>query len=223
MIYPVVVDLAAQGIAIAVACRVLGVSTSGFYDWKDRPPSPRSVADEALGELIADIQHMSRGSYGSPRVHAELRLAAGVRCGRKRVERLMRAAGLEGVYRRRRRGCTIRDPHARPSADLVQRRFTADGPDRLWVTDIERHEAFCNRRWWEATAAGLSQQAGEAEGSSAPGMRGLGGSGPDNDEAGQYCQMARARLARRRGIREEPAAERSSREPPARTWRIWAG
>ncbi|MBM0229167.1 IS3 family transposase [Micromonospora sicca] len=138
MIYPVVADLAAGGIAVAVACRVLGVSTSGYYDWRSRPVSPREAADQALGELIRDIHQMSRGTYGSPRVHAELRLAAGVRCGRKRVERLMRVHGLQGVYRRRRTGCTVRDPQA-SSADLVNRRFVADRPDALWVTDITQH------------------------------------------------------------------------------------
>jgi putative transposase len=139
MIYPVVAELAADRIPIAVACRVLGVSTSGFYGWRDRPASARSVADQALSRTIREIHQMSRGSYGSPRVHAELRLAAGVRCGRKRVERLMRAHGLQGVYRRRGRGCTRRDPAAQPSADRVNRRFVADRPDALWVTDITQH------------------------------------------------------------------------------------
>lgn len=72
-------------------------------------------------------------------MHAELRLAAGVRCSRKRVERLMRHSGLQGVYRRRRTGCTVRHPHASPSADLVNRRFGADRLDELWVTDITQH------------------------------------------------------------------------------------
>ena len=139
MIYPVVADLAAGGIAVAVTCRVLGVSTSGYYDWRGRPVSPREAADQALGQLIREVHQMSRGTYGSPRVHAELRLAAGVRCGRKRVERLMRTHGLQGVYRRRRKGCTMRDPAAQPSADLVNRRFVAERPDALWVTDITQH------------------------------------------------------------------------------------
>jgi putative transposase len=139
MIYPVVAELAADRIPIAVGCRVLGVSTSGFYDWRDRPASARSVADAALGTTIRQIHQMSRGTYGAPRVHAELRLAAGVRCGRKRVERLMRANGLQGVYRRRGRGCTRRDPAATPSADRVNRRFVADRPDALWVTDVTQH------------------------------------------------------------------------------------
>lgn len=131
--------LAANGLPVAVACRLLGVSSSGYYEWRSRPSSPRQVADEALRVTIRQIHHMSRGTYGSPRVHAELRLAAGVRCGRKRVARLMREDELHGVYRRRRKGCTVRDPAASPSADLVNRRFTADAPDRLWLTDITQH------------------------------------------------------------------------------------
>lgn len=142
MIYPVVADLDAQGLPVAVACRLLGVSTSGYYAWRSArsgPPSPRQRADEVLGERIRQIHQSSRGTYGSPRVHAELRLAAGVRCGRKRVARLMRAQGLHGVYRRRKKGCTVRDPAATPAADLVNRRFTADRPDALWLTDITQH------------------------------------------------------------------------------------
>jgi putative transposase len=139
MIYPVVEQLAADGIAVAVTCRVLGVSTSGFYHWRVRPVSVRRQADEALVVRIRAIHQMSRGTYGSPRVHAELRHGAGVRCGRKRVERLMRTAGLQGIYRRRGRGCTRRDPAAQPATDLVQRRLRADRPDALWVTDITQH------------------------------------------------------------------------------------
>ena len=139
MIYPVVARLASEGMPVALCCRLLGVSTSGFYEWRGRPASARVSADEALTQTIRDIHRMSRGTYGAPRVHAELRLAAGVRCGRKRVARLMRADGLEGVYRRRRKGCTVRDPDATPSTDLVNRRFVADRPDALWVTDVTQH------------------------------------------------------------------------------------
>jgi putative transposase len=94
-----------------------------------------------LRHTIREIHQMSRGTYGSPRVHAELRLAAGVRCGRKRVARLMRADGLQGVYRRRRKGCTVRDQAAVPSSDLVNRKFVADRPDALWLTDITQHRS----------------------------------------------------------------------------------
>jgi putative transposase len=86
-----------------------------------------------------EVHRQSRGTYGSPRVHAELRLGEGLRIGRKRVERLMRQAGLEGIYRRRRRGCTTRDPAAEPNDDLVNRRFRVTEADRLWVSDITEH------------------------------------------------------------------------------------
>ncbi|MFF0876505.1 IS3 family transposase [Micromonospora aurantiaca (nom. illeg.)] len=82
------------------------------------------------------MHQMSRGTYGSPRVHAELRLAAGGAVRPQTVERLMRTHGLQGVYRRRRHGCTVRNPHASPSADLVNWRFAAGRPDALWVTVI---------------------------------------------------------------------------------------
>jgi putative transposase len=132
---------------IAGACRTLGVSTSGFYDWRHSQAEPcrRRRDDVELAVTIREVHRQSRGTYGSPRVHAELRLGLGIRVGRKRVERLMRTAGLQGVTRRRRRGTTRRDPQAVPNDDLVGRQFTPDGPDRLWVADIERHEAPVDR------------------------------------------------------------------------------
>jgi putative transposase len=139
MIYPVVRELAADRVPVAVACRVLGVSSSGYYAWRYRPASSRRRADLHLVEVIRAIHASSRGTYGSPRVHAELRLGQGVRVGRKRVERLMRVHRIVGVHRRRRRGCTVRDPAAEPSTDLVNRRFRTDRPDALWVSDITQH------------------------------------------------------------------------------------
>lgn len=124
---------------VAVCCRTMQVSTSGFYDWKDRPCSTRELADAELMATIRQIHRMSRRSYGAPRVWAELRLGQGVRCSRKRIERLMRQDGLQGIHRRRTAGCTRRDPTAEPAVDLVNRKFTADGPDRLWLTDITEH------------------------------------------------------------------------------------
>ena len=93
-------------------------------------PCRRQIEDAALTEMIKEIWQQSRGTYGSPRVWAELRLGENIQVGRKRVERLMRQAGIEGVYRRRRRGCTRRDPEAIPSDDLVNREFSVDAPDR---------------------------------------------------------------------------------------------
>jgi putative transposase len=120
---------------VATVCRVLGVSASGYYAWQSRPCSARAQADQALLAQIRTIHDRSRGTYGTPRVHAEL-AAQGVHIGRKRVARLMQAAGLVGVSRRAFVTTTRRDPAARPAPDLVQRLFTADGPDRLWVADI---------------------------------------------------------------------------------------
>ena len=120
---------------VATMCRVLEVSTSGYYTWLKRPLSARAQADVALTERIVKIHKCSDGTYGVPRIYEEL-VAEGERIGRKRVARLMRAAGLEGVSRRKRHRTTYRDRDGRVAADLVNRDFTANGPDQLWVADI---------------------------------------------------------------------------------------
>jgi putative transposase len=116
-------------------CRVLEVSPSGYYAWGVRPPSARARRDGELLERILVIHAESRGTYGAPRVQAELR-AQGVSVSRKRVARLMRQAGLHGVSRRRFVVTTVRDKDALPAPDLVQRDFEAAGPNQLWVADI---------------------------------------------------------------------------------------
>lgn len=120
-------------------CQVLNVSKSGFYAWVDREPSPRAKRDAELLALIKEIHEKSRGTYGSPRVHAELRLGRGIFISKKHVARLMREAGLQGVHRRRLRGCTRRNEKHQPQPDLVQRDFTPDGLNRLWVADLTQH------------------------------------------------------------------------------------
>lgn len=120
-------------------CRVLGVSTSGFYAWRKRGPSSRARQDAELTRRIVRIHQASRGTYGAPRVHAELTLGQGIRCSKKRVARLMRQAGLQGVHRRRLRGCTRRDAARAPYPDLVQRVFAASAPNQLWVADLTQH------------------------------------------------------------------------------------
>ena len=120
---------------IATMCRGLGVSPSGYYAWRKRPLSPRARADVELSAHIDAIHRASRGTYGTPRVHAEL-AALGIPIGRKRVARLMRALGVQGVSRRRWPRTTRRDPAQPPAPDLVARDFTAPGPDHLWVADI---------------------------------------------------------------------------------------
>jgi putative transposase len=130
------IDAEKANYPISLLCRVLKVSRSGYYDWKDRPPSKRDREDAALTFRITEIHERSRGTYGYPRVHAELQ-ALGIRCSRKRVARLMRKAGIRGCLRgRRKRRTTRRDKHATPAPDLVGRNFAATAPDRLWTADI---------------------------------------------------------------------------------------
>ena len=116
-------------------CRMLGVSRSGYYGWKMRPPSSRSREHATLTGKIREIHRRSRQTYGSPRVHAELR-SIGARCSRKRVARLMRQAGLRGCMRGQRRGTTRRGKGAAAAEDLVKRNFVATRMDRIWVADI---------------------------------------------------------------------------------------
>ncbi len=121
--------------AVATMCRVLEVSTSGYYAWQSRTPSKRSVDDAVLQAEIEAIHCHSRATYGVPRVHAELR-AEGTYVSRKRVARLMRRSGLEGASRRKKAWTTKRNREARLAPDLVKRDFSSEGPDRLWVSDI---------------------------------------------------------------------------------------
>lgn len=121
--------------AVTTMSRVLGVSASGFYAWCRRGPSPRAQDDEAVLRAIRRFHQRSRGTYGVPRIHRDLR-DDGVRVGRKRVARLMRGASLRGVSRRKWPATTIRAAEARPAPDLVQRAFTASRANQLWVADI---------------------------------------------------------------------------------------
>ena len=120
---------------VATMCRVLGVSPSGYYAWRRRGRSDRWRRDEELRGAIRTIHKASRGTYGMPRVHAEL-VAGGLGVSRKRVARLMRVAGLAGVSRRRGVRTTRVDRSHGAAPDRVERRFRADAPDRLWVADI---------------------------------------------------------------------------------------
>lgn len=121
-----------------MACRVLKVSKSGYYEWLGRPESPREARNRELTKMITEIHEESRGTYGGPRVHAELVLGLGEQVNRKRVARLMREAGLQGVYRRRGRKNLV---NAATEEDLVHRQFTVTELDRLWLTDITEHAA----------------------------------------------------------------------------------
>ncbi len=116
-------------------CRLLGVSRSGYYAWRERPASARTRSNLVLTERIRTIDERSRGTYGAPRIYAELRYD-GVPCSRKRVARLLRHAGLQGCHRRKGPRTTRRSPEMAPAPDLVKRDFVASAPDRLWVADI---------------------------------------------------------------------------------------
>ena len=120
---------------VSVLCRVLEVSRSGHYDWKDRPPSKGDRENAALTRKIREVHDRSRRTYGYPRAHAELK-ALGVRCSRKRVARLMSNAGLRGCIRGRRRRTTRRDLYATPAPDLLKRNFAAAAPNKIWTADI---------------------------------------------------------------------------------------
>ena len=122
--------------SIPMLCKLVGVSCSGYYAWRKRPPSERERFDAVLSEKIETIHRNSRATYGAPRIHAELR-AIGIRCGRKRVARLTRKEKLRGSLRSRRMKTTHRLLALKQAApDLVERNFASEGPDKLWVADI---------------------------------------------------------------------------------------
>ena len=121
---------------VRAMCRVLDLSPSGYYAWLDREPSARAKRDEELTERIQTVWRENRRVYGRPRIYADLK-EAGERVGEKRVGRLMKQAEIVGASRRRRGPKTTRrNEDARPAPDLIERDFSADGPDQLWVADI---------------------------------------------------------------------------------------
>jgi putative transposase len=133
--------MASEGHAVERACRITGVSHAGYYTWRLRAPSERAIRHAWLLDQIIEVHAASRGTYGARRVHAELTLGRGVKVGHNAVEMLMSRAqiyGLPGPKRRK------KVPRVVTATDLVDRDFARVEPDRLWVTDIERHEAFLN-------------------------------------------------------------------------------
>ena len=120
---------------VKTMARTFSVSRSGFYAYVDRAPCARALADARLTNRIKGVHQASRETYGAPRIHAEL-ADDGIQVGRKRVERLMKAAGLKGVSRRKFVTTTMRDERVRPAQDLVDRNFYAAAPNLLWVADI---------------------------------------------------------------------------------------
>jgi putative transposase len=128
--------MASEHIPVQMACRVVGVSVSGYYAWRSRPPSARSIRHAWLTDLIVEVHQRSRATYGARRVHAELRLGHQIVVGHGAVELLMRRAGLAGVPGR------PKWRHAKPdqvAADLVDRQFARTEPNQLWLTAITEH------------------------------------------------------------------------------------
>jgi len=133
----VIASLAGQGFDVQRACLMLGVSVSGYYDWKVRPPSARTLRHAWVAGEIAQIHKDSGGTYGKLRVTAELRYGRGIHVGKEQVQLLMKQLGIYGLPKRRLpRGAKVGKAS---SLDLVRRRFSAEGPDRLWMTDITEH------------------------------------------------------------------------------------
>jgi transposase InsO family protein len=128
--------MADEQLPVQPACRILGVSESGYYAWKSRPPSERSIRHAWLTDLILQVHADSRQTYGWRRVHAELTMGHGIEVGHCAVELLMRRAGIQGITGRPR---FRRVPNVATASDLVERQFHRDDPNRLWVTDITEH------------------------------------------------------------------------------------
>ena len=139
--------------------RELSIPSSTYYRWRqaEKEPCERHRQDAELTSMIRQVHADSGGIYGSPRVHAVLK-REGVHVGRKRVERLMRQAGLAGISPRRGKGFTRRDPGAELAPDLVQRDFTADGPNRLWVTDLTMITTLEGPLWLSAIRDAFSRR-----------------------------------------------------------------
>jgi putative transposase len=128
--------MAAEALPVQKACRLLEVAESGFYEWRSRAPSARAVRHAWLTDQIRAVHTASRGTYGARRVHAELTLGLGLAVGHNQVEMLMARAVIKGLPGNRR----PRSRHETPTAtDLVERMFTREAPNRLWVTDITEH------------------------------------------------------------------------------------
>jgi len=143
MIYAFIADRCSD-LPVDACCRALKVSRSAVYAWRHAQSNPtaRMLVDAEMGDLVAKIHDASFGTYGVLRVTAELRLGLGRQVNHKRVERLMRERGLQGVTRRRQaKGCTRSRPDDPRSEDLVHRQFRPAGPDRLWVQDVTQHRS----------------------------------------------------------------------------------
>jgi hypothetical protein len=177
--YRLVAELRADGVRVGRSCHALGVSRSGYYDWASRAPSLRSIRHAWLSDLIGTIHQASRGTYGSPRVHAELVHGNGITIGRNTVSLLMRRASLAGLPAR------SRGKQSRKIAtvtDLVRRDFRRTGPNQLWVTDITEHptregKVYFSVTWNQRSRVASAVSCGPGRVSASQRGRGLAGDG----------------------------------------------
>jgi len=127
-----------SGLPVSVCCRVMKVSTSGYYQRRARPVTDRERAEAWRANTVFDIWKTSRSSYGMPRIRNDFRLGRHQPISRTTTARLMRVCGAVGIHYRRRGGCT-RPGDGEVSDDLVNRAFDPDAPDRLWCMDVTEH------------------------------------------------------------------------------------
>jgi putative transposase len=200
--------------AVSRLARVLGVTRAGYHAWRKRPPSKRSQQDQRLKLRIAAIHEASHGIYGAPRVHAELRAVDGLGIARKRVARLMRELGIEGVSRRGKRRVRRAEAEAPAAPDLVRRRFSASKPNELWVADItyvptwegwlflaavvDAHSRFCCG--WSMRDDLRADLVVDALGMATTRRRPQPGLVHHSDRGGQYRSLALGRTLRESGI-----------------------
>lgn len=200
--------------SVSRLARVLGVTAAGYHSWKRRPRSARARQDERLKARIAEVHAASHGIYGAPRVHAELRAVDGTRVSRKRVARLMRELGIEGVSRRGKRHARRSSAEAPAAPDLVRRNFTATAPDELWVADItyvptwegwlflaaviDAHSRFCCG--WSMRDDLRADIVIDALGMATTRRRPKAGLVHHSDRGGQYRSLAFGRTLRDSGI-----------------------
>jgi putative transposase len=203
--------MASEGVPVQAACRVLGVSESGYYARRKRPPSARAVRDAWLIDRLRAVHAASRGTYGARRIHAELVLGQGIGVGRQAVERLMRVAGIQGLSGRPRYRKSV--PHA-AATDRVGRQFAREKPDQLWVTDITEHptregKVYCavvldvySRRvvGWSIDSAPTAALVTNALGMAIDARRPAGPTVIHSDQGVQYGSWAFTRRAQEAGL-----------------------
>jgi putative transposase len=204
--------MATEGLSVQLACRVLGVSESGYYAWRQRPRSARAVRHAWLTDRIRAAHAAARGTSGARRVHAELVLGQGISVGHQAVEHLLRAAGIQGRAGRSRYRKAA--PHA-AATDRVGRQFAREAPDPLWVTDITEHPTregkvycavvldACSRRGvgWSIDAAPTAALVTSALGMAIDARRPAGSTIIHSDQGTQYGAGAFTRRALAAGLR----------------------